>query len=352
MVHILGFDAVFLQIIGQILGHLDGQRCDQSALTALNACAYLAQQILDLTIDRAHHDDRVEQAGRTDDLLCHTAGMLALIFARRGGDKYLLMNLCLEFLKFQRTVVKGRRQTEAVFHQRFFAAVVTAEHAAHLRQHDMALIDHQEEIIREIIQQRCRGRARRPAGQHGRVVLDALAHAHLLQHLHVVVGALLDALGLQQLALLGEFLDLLLHLCADLFQSLLHLLRPDNVVAGREDGHMAHHIFMLARQGVKFNDAVDLVAKELYPDGVLVVVGQMNVHRIPFYAEFVPDEVHIIALILQLDQSAAKYITLHLHTGAQADDHAAVVNGVTQRVDAGYRCHNDDIAPLRQRGRS
>ena len=233
MVHIFGFDAVFLQIIGQILGHLDGQRCDQSALTAFNAGAYLAQQILDLTIDRAHHDDRVEQAGRTDDLLCHTAGMLTLIFARRGGDKYLLMNLCLKFLKFQRAVVKGRRQAEAVFHQRFFAAVVTAEHAAHLRQHDMTLIDHQKEIIREIIQQRCRGRARRPAGQHGRVVLDALAHAHLLQHLHVVVGALLDALGLQQFAFLGEFLHLLLHLDGNLGKAFFHLFRPNDIMAGK-----------------------------------------------------------------------------------------------------------------------
>ena len=145
-------------------------------------------------------------------------------------------------------------------------------------------------------------------------------------------------------------MDLLLHLGLNFFQALLHLFRPNDVVAGREDGHMAHHIFMLARQWVKFNDAVDLVAKELYPDGVLVVVGQMNVHRIPFYAEFVADEVHIIALILQLDQSAAKYITLHLHTGAQADDHTAVVNGVAQRVYAGYRCYNNDIAPLRQCG--
>ena len=143
--------------------------------------------------------------------------MLALVFARRGGDEYLLMNLCLKFLKFQRTVVKGRRQTEAVLHQRFFAAVVTAEHAAHLRQHDMALIDHQKEIIREIIQQRCRGRARRPAGDDPGIVFDAGAVAQLPHHLQVIPGALLDALGLQQLALLGEFLDLLLHLCADLF---------------------------------------------------------------------------------------------------------------------------------------
>ena len=45
-----------------------------------------------------------------------------------------------------------------------------------------------------------------------RQVLDPLAHADFLQHFHIVVGALLDALGLQQFAFLGEFLHLLLHL--------------------------------------------------------------------------------------------------------------------------------------------
>ncbi len=166
--------------------------------------------------------------------------MLAFIFAGGGRDKDLLMDFGFKFLKFQRAVVKRRRQAEAVFHQRFLAAVVAAEHTAHLRQHDMALIDHQEEIIREIVQQRCGGGAGRTAGQHGRVVLDALAHADLLQHLHVVVGALLDALGLQKLALLGEFSDLLLHLGLNLFQAFLHLFGADDIVAGREDGDMAH----------------------------------------------------------------------------------------------------------------
>ena len=74
--------------------------------------------------------------------------MLAFIFTGGCRNKNLLMDFGFKFFKFQRAVVKRRRKTEAVFDQRFLAA-------AHLRQHDVALVDHQQEIIREIIQQRC-----------------------------------------------------------------------------------------------------------------------------------------------------------------------------------------------------
>ena len=298
MVHILGFDAVFLQVFGQVLGHFDRQRRDKRALAALDAGADLAQQVLDLALDRAHDDQRVQQAGGADDLLGHTGGVFALIRARRGRDKDLLVDLVLKLLKPQRAVVERRRQAETIFYQRLFAAVVAAVHAAHLRQHDVAFVHHQQEIVGEIIQQRRGGGTRRAAGQHGAVVLDAFAGADFLQHLHIIVGALLDALRLEQFALLGEGFDLLFHLLGDLGKAGFHLFRPDDVVAGREDRHMAHDVLVLAGQGVELDDAVDLVAEKLYPDGILVVVRQMDVDNITLDAELVADKVHVVALIL------------------------------------------------------
>jgi hypothetical protein len=49
--------------------------------------------------------------------------------------------------------------------------------------------------------QAVRPRARRPAVEDARVVLDAVAEAHLAQHLHVVLRALAQAVRLEQLAL-------------------------------------------------------------------------------------------------------------------------------------------------------
>ena len=89
----------------------------------------------------------------------------------------------------------------------------------------MALIHKQQKILGKIVQQCGGGRAGRSAAEHGRIVFDALAHPHFREHFHVVVGALGNALGFDQLAFLGEFLHLLVHFLADALQARLHLLR-------------------------------------------------------------------------------------------------------------------------------
>ena len=217
----------------------------------------------------------------------------------------------------------------------------------------MALVHHEQKILGEVVQQGGGGGPRRTAGQYCRVVLDALAHAHFLQHFHVVVGALGNALGFQQLALLGEFFHLLVQLLGNLGKACFHLLRADDVVAGGEDGHVAHHVLALAGEGAHLADAVDLVPEKLHPDGQVVHVGQVDVHNVPVDPELVAGEVDVIALVLEFHQTAAEFVPAHLHAGAQADDHAPVIDRVAQRVDAGDTGHNDDVAPLGQgrRGR-
>ena len=116
---------------------------------------------------------------------------------------------------------------------------------------------------------------------------------------------------------------------------------------------MAHNIFALAGQGIKLGNAVDFIAEEFDADGVFIIISKVDIHNIAVNAELIADKVHIVAFILQLDQAAAELVPLHLHTGAQADDHAAVIDRVAQGINAGNRRHNDNIAPLRQcrRGR-
>ena len=115
---------------------------------------------------------------------------------------------------------------------------------------------------------------------------------------------------------------------------------------------MLDHVLLGAGQGVELRNAVDLIPEELHPDGQLTHIGQINVHRISVDAELVADKIYIVALVLQGNQLLAQFIPLHLHAGPQTDDHAAVVDGVAQRVDAGHRCHNNNVPPLRKRRRS
>ena len=109
---------------------------------------------------------------------------------------------------------------------------------------------------------------------------------------------------------------------------------------------MLDHVLLGAGQGVELGNAVDFVPKKLHPDGQLAHISQIDIHRVAVHSELIAHKIHVVALVLQGDQLFAQLVPLHLHPGAQADDHTAVVDGVAQRVDAGYRCHNDDIPPL------
>ena len=111
---------------------------------------------------------------------------------------------------------------------------------------------------------------------------------------------------------------------------------------------MLDHILLGPRDGVELDDPVDLVPEKLHPDGEVTHIGKVDVHRVAVDPELVADKIDVVALILQRHQPLAQLIPLHFHAGAEADDHAAVVDGVAQRIDAGHRRHNDDVPPLGQ----
>ena len=111
---------------------------------------------------------------------------------------------------------------------------------------------------------------------------------------------------------------------------------------------MADRRLFLTRQRVHLADAVYLVAKKLYADSRLTGIGQVDLYHIAPHAKFVAHEVYVISLVLQGYQAAHQFFPFHLHTLADADDHAAVINWVAQGIDARYAGHDDDIAPLAQ----
>ena len=79
----------------------------------------------------------------------------------------------------------------------------------------MRFVHHEQEILREKIEEREGLRARRPAGEMPRVILDPVAEAHLLHHLEIVFRAHLQALRLEQFAVLLEPDDALVQLLPD-----------------------------------------------------------------------------------------------------------------------------------------
>ena len=79
----------------------------------------------------------------------------------------------------------------------------------------MRLVDERDVVIGEVVQKRIRRGASRAPVEVARIVLDARGVAELAHHLQVVLGALLEAVRLQDLALSFQFAQPYLELRLD-----------------------------------------------------------------------------------------------------------------------------------------
>ena len=121
--HVAAAHANFGVVAGEIFRHALGQRGDQHALVALGAIANLGEQVVDLAFHRANLDFGIDEAGGPNHLLDDDSrGARQLIRARRCGNVDRLVHAILELLKFERAIVHGRGQAEAVVNQVLLAA--------------------------------------------------------------------------------------------------------------------------------------------------------------------------------------------------------------------------------------
>jgi len=109
----------------------------------------------------------IDEPGGTNHLLDHLRGV-GLLVTRPGSPRRTRpwRNLALELLELQRPVVEARMgsrkpySTSTVLRARF-----AVEHAAHLRDGDVALVDHDERLARQVVDERGRRFTGSPARQ-------------------------------------------------------------------------------------------------------------------------------------------------------------------------------------------
>ena len=248
--------------------------------------AHLVEQVVDLRLGGADLDGRIDQAGRADDLLGEgAAGLLQLPAAGRRRDEERLRPHGVPFLEAQRAIVHAGGQAEAVFGQRRLAPVVAAEHAADLRHGDVALVDEHERVVGQIFEQRRRRLAGLAPGEIARIVLDAGAGARRLHHLHVEDGALLQALGFEQLAGVVQLVEALLQLGLDRLDGLLQRRLRRHVVRVGVDLDERQLVGLLAGQRIELGDALDLVAEQRDAPGAILQVRREQLDGIAAHAE-------------------------------------------------------------------
>ena len=108
-VEVVHLDAHLAQVVGEVLGHLLGERGDEGALPALDAQPELGEEVVDLPFRLADLDLRVDEARRPDDLLHDLWRMLELVGTWRRGHVDGLVETLLELLEGERPVVQRAR---------------------------------------------------------------------------------------------------------------------------------------------------------------------------------------------------------------------------------------------------
>jgi hypothetical protein len=157
-VHVAHAHAHLGHVLGQLFGHLLGQRGDQRAIALLRRLLHLVDAVVDLVgvvlVDGADLDRRVDQVRGADDLFGEdAAGLVQLPRAGRGRDVDGLRAHLFPLVEFERAVVEAARQAEAEFGQGEFAVEVAPEHRAELRDGLVAFVDEDHRVVGQVFEQ-------------------------------------------------------------------------------------------------------------------------------------------------------------------------------------------------------
>ncbi len=336
------------QVVGQVLRHLLRERRDQHPLASLGPQADLGEEVVDLATGRADGHRGVHQAGRAHDLLDHLRRLGELVGPGGRREEDALVDAFVELLEAERAVVERGGEPEAVLDERLLPRPVPLVLAVELGHGHVALVDDEEEVLREVVQQRVRRLARGAPVDVAAVVLDPVAAAHLREHLEVVLGAHAETLRLEQLPVRLEEGEPLGELCLDPGDRAPHALVSRDVVRRWEHDELLELAQVLTRERVDAEDPLHLVAEELDAHRELLV-GRLDLDRVAAHAEVAPAEDEVVPLVVDLHESREDGTLLVTLTRPQHEQPLGVLLGRAQPVDARDRCHHDHVAASEQR---
>ena len=207
-----------------------------------------------------------------------------------------------------------------------------------------------DEVVREVVDQRERVRARRTTFEDPRVVLDAAREPELLQHLHVVLGALADPVRLQHPALGLELRHLLLELVADLVDRPLDRRLRGHVLRGRPDREVVELREHLAGERVEVRDLLDLVAEHRDAVRGLRIRG-LHLDDVAAHPEAPAREHGVVADVLRVDERAQQLVAVVLGADLEDEDALPPFLRRAEPVDARHARDDDDVAAREERAR-
>ncbi len=278
--------------------------------------------------------------------------MIRLVFSGGGRYKHQLIDLALELIKTQRAVVPGRRQPKSIVYQRSLPALIPEIHAPDLRNRFMRFINDDQKIIRKIVDQ-CMGRGSRgkPCQMSG-IVFNTGTKPRFLQHFNIKIRTLRNPLCFQKLVLTFEIAHPLFQFFFNIPDCLSDLLHGHHIMRCRKNCNMIQLTPDLPGEHVNLQEPLDLISEKFHPNGRIRRLGRENLHHIPPNPESSSFKIHLVPVVLNIDEFSDHLIPVPLHARPKRKHHVLVIHRRTQSVDAGNTGNDDHIPALCQSGSS
>ncbi len=229
------------------------------------------------------------------------------------------------------------------------AAEVAFIHGAELGHGDMAFVDEDQRVVGHVFKHGGGRLAGLAAGEIARIVLDPHARTGRLEHFKVELGALLQALGLQQLAVGLHPFKALGELFLDADNGLVQRRARGDIVRVRVDADLLKLADRLAGEGVEFLDGLDLVAEKADAPGAGVIVGGEDLQHVAAQTKRAALEGGVVSCVLQRDEVAHDLAGIFLRPHLQIEYHGGVGLHRADAVNARHRGDDDDVVALQDR---
>ena len=300
-------------------------------------------QIVNLSLYRTHFHIRIQKSGRTDNLLCPKKFVILLILSRCCRHKKHLIDPLFKFFKIQRTVIFCRWKAESIVHQRRFSWLVAKIHTSYLWHRNVRLINHNQIVIPEVIHQGIRRLSRLQSGQMTGIVLNTGTKTGLFHHLQIKVRPFTDSLCLKKLVFTFKIRHLFFHFLFNGLRCLQDPLHWNNIMRCRVQSNVVQFSSNLPGQYIHLRDPINLIPEEFHPDRHIRFICRNNLHHISPHPEGSTVKIHIISVILHINQTPQHFIPVFFHPRTQWDHHILIVLRTTDSIDTGNTWYNDDI---------
>ena len=158
------------------------------------------------------------------------------------------------------------------------------------------------------------------------VILDTGTKSRFPHHFHIKIRPPGDPLGLQKLVLTLKIFHPLFQLNQDIFRRFFHLLLGHNIMRCRENGHMTKLCPHLSCHRIDLLDPIHLITEKLDPECFITRIRRIHFQYVPTDTESSPLKVHVVAVVLDIDQFMDHLIPVLDHTRPQGDHHLLVID--------------------------